>query len=677
MGSGSLTAETTLTGFTPPGGTYPDSNVLATLLRHGNYDYYNNAAVWDAGITNHALPSSLFYDSKPAYFGSLAWPAIGPDVAGLVDDIPAKARWDAYGLSSDLDDLFISNTYWASPSGAATWANARSEAPLDEAGCCSFATALANAKAGDTVYLRAGTYDRALQPASSGVAGAPITFRNYPGETPIITVLDDAHGRWGLYLRLRNYIRVVGIKFSGCLAFYAIYGSSYNEVTECEFTTSGGFIYSTAIICDTTLGLEWGGTPSNHNWVHHNKFTRYGAITTGGDDLGTVRIGAGYRDTSTNNTFEDNEFSHGGHDLLDVGAPYSVVRRNVFHNEESYFADNGHGTNSPASGYFGNRCIILSNSGWTGYPGIPMHCLIEANRIGHSGTPPDDDGAFGIESAGYHTIIRFNDIYNTAGSGLYLKAQPDPSYYCSDDPDAPDPHGPGNVYKSGSYTRAYNNTLYHCGFGDADISSGFKYGVQVHGIVGATYYPPTGYCRAHPTHGYNFSLDWPWPLSVAFKNNIVYDYSTGEYTFAASSAGQVTYENNYNLNPGFVDPDISDPTSLTLPDLRLTAGSPCIGAGVHLTLASGSGITSTTLVVDDARYFQDGSWGSSLSDMRPDWIAIGTVSNVVEIESIDYDTNTITLATPTTWANNDPVWLYKDSSETVVLTGSAPNIGAH
>lgn len=567
--------------------------------------------------------------------------------------------------------------YWVSPTGTATWANARSDSPLEGDYCCSLATANANASAGDTVYLRGGSYDRSVAPARSGQAGLPIVYRAYAGETPTITVLDDAHGRWGLSLNRRNRIRVVGITFSGCLAFYALYGSSYNEITECEFTTSGGFLYSTAIICDTSLGLAWDGVPSNHNWVHHNKFKRYGAITSGGDDLGTVRIGAGYRDTSTHNTFEDNEFSHGGHDLLDIGAPYSVVRRNIFHNEESYFADNGAGANSPASGYFGNRCIILSNSGWEEYPGIPRHCLIESNRIGHSGCPPDDDGSFGIENAGYHPIIRYNYIYNTAGSGLYLKAQPDPSYYCSKAETDPDPHGPGAVVKSGSLTKAYHNTLFHCGFGDSDISSGFKYGIQVHGIVGATYYPPTGYCRKHPTHGYNFALDWPWPESVSFKNNIVFDYNTGEYAFAASSAGQVTYENNLILDPDFVDPDISDPASGVLPDLRVQAGSPAIEAGIPLTNASGAGSNSATLVVDDAYYFQDGSWGSALSDIQPDWIAVGTVGNIARISSIDYDTNTITLASPITWEDNAPVWLYRKSDGQRVLYGTAPNIGAH
>lgn len=33
--------------------------------------------------------------SAPPYFGSVPWPPIGPDVDGLVHDLPAKRRFDA------------------------------------------------------------------------------------------------------------------------------------------------------------------------------------------------------------------------------------------------------------------------------------------------------------------------------------------------------------------------------------------------------------------------------------------------------------------------------------------------------------------------------------------------------------------------------------------------------
>lgn len=84
----------------------PDADVAGTLLRHGNYDYVNRSVVWDPGTPSRSLPASLCYDSKPAFFGSLQWPPIGPDVAGLVTPIPAVARWNAYQSSGVLADLF-------------------------------------------------------------------------------------------------------------------------------------------------------------------------------------------------------------------------------------------------------------------------------------------------------------------------------------------------------------------------------------------------------------------------------------------------------------------------------------------------------------------------------------------------------------------------------------------
>jgi hypothetical protein len=61
----------------------------------------------------------------------------------------------------------------------------------------------------------------------------------------------------------------------------------------------------------------------------------------------------------------------------------------------------------------------------------------------------------------------------------------------------------------------------------------------------------------------------------------------------------------------------------------------------------------------------------------PDWIAIGSVTNIVKISSINYTTNTITLASPITWSNGASIWLYKDSWGNRVLYGTAPDIGAH
>ena len=70
-----------------------DPNVAATLLRHGNYDYVTHSVVWDPNIANHDLPVSLYLSEKPEWWcQETPWPAIGPDVAGYAQDIPARRR---------------------------------------------------------------------------------------------------------------------------------------------------------------------------------------------------------------------------------------------------------------------------------------------------------------------------------------------------------------------------------------------------------------------------------------------------------------------------------------------------------------------------------------------------------------------------------------------------------
>lgn len=77
-----------------------DPNVAATLLRHGNYDYVTHSVVWDPDITNHSLSDSLYLNGMPDWWcKETPWPAIGPDVAGYAQDIPAKRRFEGLPCS--------------------------------------------------------------------------------------------------------------------------------------------------------------------------------------------------------------------------------------------------------------------------------------------------------------------------------------------------------------------------------------------------------------------------------------------------------------------------------------------------------------------------------------------------------------------------------------------------
>jgi len=132
-----------------------------------------------------------------------------------------------------------------------------------------------------------------------------------------------------------------------------------------------------------------------------------------------------------------------------------------------------------------------------------------------------------------------------------------------------------------------------------------------------------------------------------------------------SSGGGISYDASdiFNKDPLYVNADTN---------LQLQSGSPAIGVGGPLTTAVGSGTVSTSLTVADAGFF---SWGYGIPNVQPDWIRIGP-STTVQIASINYSTNVITLASPVSWASGAGVFLYKDSSGNIQLNSANPSLGA-
>lgn len=111
-------------------------------------------------------------------------------------------------------------------------------------------------------------------------------------------------------------------------------------------------------------------------------------------------------------------------------------------------------------------------------------------------------------------------------------------------------------------------------------------------------------------------------------------------------------------------------------DFHLQVGSAALATGSYLTTANGSGNSSTSLVVSDAGFFQDGL-GLNAAGVQADCISVTTVSNHVCITAVNHSTNTLTLANPISWASGDPVYLYSKSDGEQVLTGGAPDLGAY
>lgn len=92
------------------------------------------------------------------------------------------------------------NTYYVSNSGN------DSNTGTESRPCKTLKKAAAIVKPGDTVLIRGGTY-QSVKITRSGQQGAPITFKSFPGETPIIK---SGPSTQGIKIQDADYIIVDG-----------------------------------------------------------------------------------------------------------------------------------------------------------------------------------------------------------------------------------------------------------------------------------------------------------------------------------------------------------------------------------------------------------------------------------------------------------------------------------
>jgi hypothetical protein len=501
----------------------------------------------------------------------------------------------------------ISNaaTHWVSTTGSAAWSSCVGEA--DPGTYCSLATANSNLAAGETAYLKAGTYnnDGYINPTNSGAADNYITYQATGG------TVDITGQTYGVYLNSKNYIKISGITVTSPTSVpLFVTNGKYNWIADSTF--SGGAVGSN----------YWGSQIVNNS--SYNRVTGCTFHTFGTQDRGGVfAIGTeeSSTDTTQYNLIENCTMYHGGHHVIAILGRYNTVRNNHFHNE--------------AWDPYGHRVIYIMGSTNSAFG---IRNLVEGNRVGYAGISYDGGVNHGQLNAGNYNIVRYNTYLGNTAAGI--------GFDCgSGYPVAP------------SYNAVYNNTFYNnSAAGDRDGG------------------------------GVDFN-DWGHPGAITgnvFKNNLF--YANGSPVLSFRNYGGVTlanqtFTNNFNgtngqnTNPLFVGTAGTDPTSTTAPNLTLQAGSPAIDSGTSLTTTNGAGNNTTTLIVTDAKYFQDGTYAPA-GTISADWIAVGTVSNTVQISSVNYSTNTITLTFPISWSNGQEVWLYKKSDGKVVLAGSAPDAGA-
>lgn|SRR3989338_8946685 len=438
--------------------------------------------------------------------------------------------------------------------------------------------------AGDAVYIKTGTYASYIAPANSGTSLKPITYKNYA--TDIVTISNTTYG---IYLDAKSYIIVQGINFYNLDQFLWLQNNANrNTIAYSNF--------------DQSRTIAWSGSKiyrnSSYNWIHHNRFSKYGACRNGSDDGSVLDIGneESPTDLTQYNLVENNIMYHGGHHVLSVFGMYNVIRNNYFHNEAW--------TNGK-----GNRNLYLS-----GYPANSGRNLIDGNQIAYSAPPCDSWGASGMSLTTGYNIVRRNKFYYNDLAGISMTVT-------------------SSYYSDIVYNKIYNNTFFHNGWNPNQpdpLTSALGFAI---------------YSGSHIVK-YN-----------AIKNNIYYDHYQTYGTSGVNLSDQI-FAGNWNGDvqgdPKFVNASkaLGDPMDASLPDLRLQTGSPVIDAGTYLTRITSPGGSGTSFQVEDAGYFMDG-WGI----IQGDNIQLQDTTQRVQIISVNYQSNTVTTDRGLTWTQNQGISL--------------------
>jgi len=86
---------------------YSIDTSVSTTLQHANWDSISNGVVWN-GSNDRVLPASLYLSGTPSWWGSMQWPAIGPDVSPMYPAAPAVGQGTPWGSSASTTTASLS-----------------------------------------------------------------------------------------------------------------------------------------------------------------------------------------------------------------------------------------------------------------------------------------------------------------------------------------------------------------------------------------------------------------------------------------------------------------------------------------------------------------------------------------------------------------------------------------
>ncbi|MCD6322212.1 MAG: right-handed parallel beta-helix repeat-containing protein, partial [Clostridiales bacterium] len=530
----------------------------------------------------------------------------------------------------------------------------------------SIAKANGKVKAGDTVYLRSGSYDEMIAPGKSGEPNAYITYKAFPGEKPIIDrsrVLTGWHhlGSSIYWAKIPSWSGGVWEDNYEVAGYYCSYWPQENL----SGVNGPGKFYIDQDALRVYVWTKNGDDPSVYTMrtsVGHGaggfSFRKY--ITVDGIQFHWVKYGVKLADCSycifTNINIR---YAAGYGIFLSGQSHHNKVTKNTIFHVGSWYWDEGDG-------------IYLNGH----------HNLVDGNDISVTGHNPIGTRGDVVET--YNNIIQNNKVYKSGSSGL--NANVNTHHEVWRDNISHENTGAG-FQSDSSNNMIYRNIFYRNALA---IS---LYTTNGRTITGNKLFHNTCFNNNHASNPSDFDVqmaEWGGVCDAnIFKNNIFYNtskkylmffdgsnlknnyFADNDFFGGSDALIRVTamgikplssWQKHYSTNFGNNQQD--DPLFMNAvgDDFKLVPGSKCIDHGSFLTKTVGSG-NGRLITVKDVGYFCDG-----FGIIDGDRIQLEGSTELVHILKVDYDKQQVEIDKSISWTDG--------TGMSFVYNGSAPDIGA-
>jgi uncharacterized protein YjdB len=343
--------------------------------------------------------------------------------------------------------------------------------------------AASTVQAGDTVYIRGGTYTESVSIGVSGSATAgPVTFQSYPGEQAIIDgtgltpSTSDVQGLINIVsrsfvtingLEIQNYqtsnanavpagIWITGSgsniqilnnivhdivttsEANGNAFGIAVYGSGSTATTSLDSVTlSGNQVYNLRTGESESVNVD--GNVTNfvisHNVIHDNDNIGIDAIGFEGVSSnsavdfarnGEISDNTVYNISAKNNAGEGNDYDANG--IYVDGGSQIVIERNIIHNVdigiEMASEHSGHNTTFVTTRdnvVYAANSVGISIGGYANNVGGTDSCTIVNNTLFENDTKNTGSGEFQIQFHATNNVFENNIVYSTS-QGLLINS---------------------------------------------------------------------------------------------------------------------------------------------------------------------------------------------------------------------------------------------------------------